>query len=161
MIWSGHTKYGIGIKNLKTSLAAFLSVGISYLLKLEFPFFTAISALFTIESSKVTPLKAGITRMLGSLVGASVGVGLVLIKPGDVILCGLGVMLIIYICDILKWDKAIPIAGVIFMAIMLGKDIKNPLQYSLNRILNTFAGIVIAVAIDYLIPSARKERESA
>ncbi|HEX2946278.1 MAG TPA: aromatic acid exporter family protein [Clostridia bacterium] len=149
------------MKNLKTSLAAFLSVGVSYLLKLEFPFFTAISTIFTIESSKETPLKAGASRMLGSLVGAAIGVGLASIKPGNVVLCGLGMMVIIYICNILKWDKAIPIAGVIFMAIMLGKDIRNPLQYSINRILNTFAGIVVAVAVDYAIPSARRGREPA
>ena len=70
-------------------------------------------------------------------------------------------MVIIYVCNILKWDRAIPIAGVIFMAIMLGKDIRNPLQYSINRILNTLAGIIIAVAVDYLLPYGRDEREPA
>jgi uncharacterized membrane protein YgaE (UPF0421/DUF939 family) len=149
------------MRNVKTSLAAFLSVGISYLLKLEFPFFTAISTIFTIGSPKETPLKAGRIRMLGSLVGACVGVGLALIKPGNVFLCGLGMMVIVYICSILEWDNAIPIAGVIFMAIMLGKDIKNPLQYSVNRILNAFGGIVVAVAVDYAIPSGGKDRNPA
>ncbi len=149
------------MRNVKTSLAAFLSVGISYLLKLEFPFFTAISAIFTIASPKETPLKAGRIRMLGSLAGACIGVGLALIKPGNVFLCGLGMIVIVYILGIFKLDNAIPIAGVIFMAIMLGKDIKNPLQYSVNRILNTFAGIVVAVAVDYAIPSGEKGRDPA
>jgi uncharacterized membrane protein YgaE (UPF0421/DUF939 family) len=94
--------------------------------------------------------------MLGSLVGASVGIALAFIQPGNVILCGLGMMILIYICNIFNWDKAIPIAGVIFMAIMLGMNIKNPLQYSISRILNTFVGISIAVLVDYLIPSGRK-----
>ncbi len=159
-IWSDHTKYGIGMKNIKTSLAVFLSVGISYLLQLEFPFFTAISTIFTIESSRETPMKAGGIRMLGSLVGACVGVVLVLVKPGNVFLCGFGIMVISCICSMLKLDRAIPIAGVIFMAIMLGKDIKDPLQYSINRILNTFAGIVVAVAVDYAVPSGGKDKDS-
>lgn len=104
-----------------------------------------------------TPLYAGIIRMLGSLVGASVGILFVSVQPGNVFLCGLGMLLIIWICNIFKWDKAIPIAGVIFVAIMLGTNISNPLKYSIGRILNTFIGIVIAVIMDYLIPMNKKQ----
>ena len=153
----GNTKFRIGIKDIKTSSAVFFSVLVSDLIHLEYPFFTAIAAIFTIESAKDTPLNAGKIRMSGSIIGALVGVALVYIKPGNAVLCGLGMMIVIYVCSIFNWDKAIAIAGVIFMAIMLNPDIKNPLKYSISRILNTFIGIVIAVLIDYLLPSDIKQ----
>jgi uncharacterized membrane protein YgaE (UPF0421/DUF939 family) len=128
---------------------------------LQLPFFAGIAAVFTIESRKATPIYAGIMRMLGSLAGASVGIVFAFIRPGNAILCGLGMVVIIFICNIFNWDNTIPIAGVIFLAIMLGTNMKNPLQYSINRILSTFTGIAVAVIVDYLIPSGGKTEESS
>lgn len=130
---------------------------VSNLAHLEYPFFTAIATIFTIESANETKLAAGRTRMLGSLVGAAAGTLLFYIKPGNPVLCGLGMIIVIHACNILGWKKAIPIAGVIFSAIMLSSNIDNPLKYSMNRLLNTFVGIAVAVVIDYLIPEKKRQ----
>jgi uncharacterized membrane protein YgaE (UPF0421/DUF939 family) len=151
-------KFKVEVRDIKTSVVVFLSVLVSKLVHLEYPFFTAIAAIFTIESTKDTPLAAGRIRLLGSVVGALVGIGFAFIQPGNAVLCGFGMMVVIYLCSIFNLDKAIPIAGVIFMAIMLSPDMKDPLRYSVSRIANTFIGISIAVIIDYLIPSGRKAK---
>lgn len=140
---------------IKTSAAVFFSILISDLFHLEYPFFTAIAAIFTIENSSDIPIVAGKIRILGSLIGALAGIILVFIKPGNVILCGLGIAVIAYVCALFSLEKAVPIAGVIFLAIMLGSDIEDPFRYSISRILNTIIGITIAVMIDYLIPSKK------
>lgn len=145
------------IRDIKTSTAVFLSVLISKAVNLKYPFFTAIAAIFTIESVKDTPIVAGRIRLSGSFVGAFVGVALAYIGPNSALLCGLGMMAVIYVCHVLNLDKAISIAGVVFMAIMLGTNIKDPLQYSIGRIINTLIGISIAVIVDYLLPSKEKQ----
>lgn len=145
------------IRDIKTSTAVFLSVLISNAVNLEYPFFTAIAAIFTMESVKDTPLNAGRIRILGSIVGALAGIVFVYIQPNNAFLCGIGMMVVITICHIFNLDKAISISGVIFMAIMLGTNIKDPLRYSVSRILNTFVGIGIAVIIDYAMPDKEKQ----
>ncbi len=129
----------------------FLSVLISKVLKLEYPFFTVIAAIFSMENSIASTYKAGLYRLIGTLVGAFVGVIFIYIQPGNALLMAIGTILLIFICNTFKWDRAVPIAGVMFAAIMLSLNNKNPLQYSFSRVLDTFVGIVIAVAVNYLI----------
>jgi uncharacterized membrane protein YgaE (UPF0421/DUF939 family) len=146
-----HTKLKIGKRNIKTAIAVFISVLISKAFKLEYPFFTVIAAIFSMENSIASTYKAGLYRLIGTLVGAFVGVIFIYIQPGNALLMGIGTVLLIFICNTFKWDRAVPIAGVMFAAIMLSLNNKNPLQYSFSRVLDTFAGIVIAVAVNYLI----------
>ncbi len=129
----------------------FLSILISKVLKLEYPFFTVIAAIFTMENALSSSYKAGVYRLIGTLVGAFVGVIFIYIQPGNALLMGIGTLVIIFICNTFKWDRAVPIAGVMFAAIMLNLNNKNPFQYSFSRVLCTFVGIAIAVAVNYLI----------
>lgn len=110
-----------------------------------------IAAIFSMENSVANSYKAGLYRMIGTLAGAFAGVLFVYIQPGNAILMGLGIVVLIFICHTFNWDRAIPIAGVMFSAIMLSLNNKNPIQYSFSRVLDTFTGIVIAVAVNYFI----------
>ena len=141
----------VGKRNIKTSIAVFLTLLISQLLKLEYPFFAVIAAIFSMENTIANTYKAGIYRMLGTLIGALVGTICVLIQPNNAILLGVGTMVVITICNALKWDRAVPIAGVVFAAIMLSLNNKNPFQYSISRVLATLLGIVVAVLVNYLM----------
>lgn len=144
-------KLKIGRRNIKTAIAVFLSVLVSKAFKLEYPFFAVIAAIFSMENSIANSYKVGINRLLGTLVGAFVGVIFVSIQPGNAIYMGIGTMLLIFICNIFKWNKAIPIAGVVFAAIMLSLNNKNPIYYSFGRVVDTLIGIVIAVAVNYIV----------
>jgi uncharacterized membrane protein YgaE (UPF0421/DUF939 family) len=53
-----YTKLRIGKRNIKTAIAVFLSVLISKALKLEYPFFTVIAAIFTMENALSSSYKA-------------------------------------------------------------------------------------------------------
>lgn len=145
------TRLKIGKRSIKTAIAIFLSVLISRIFRLEYPFFTAIAVIFSMENSIASSYKAGLNRLLGTLVGAFVGVIFVSIQPGSAVLSGIGMLVLIFICNVFKWDRAVSIAGVVFMSIMLNLNNKNPLQYSFNRVLDTLIGIMIAVAVNYLI----------
>lgn len=118
---------------------------------MEYPFFAVIAAIFSMENSIANSYRAGLYRIIGTLIGAFVGTIFVSINPGNAFLSGIGIMVLIFICNAFEWDRAVPIAGVVFAAVMLSLNNKNPLQYSLSRVLATFLGIAIAVAVNYLI----------
>ncbi len=103
------------------------------------------------ENSIASSYKAGLYRLIGTIVGAFVGVIFIFIQPGNALLMGVGTLVLIFICNTFNWDRAVPIAGVMFSAIMLSLNNKNPLLYSFSRVIDTFIGIVIAVSVNYII----------
>jgi uncharacterized membrane protein YgaE (UPF0421/DUF939 family) len=141
----------IGMRILKTALAVTICVIISKLLKLEYPFYVAIAAIISMESSITSSYKAGRNRMAGTLVGALTGLLFASIQPGNAILCGLGTIVLIFICERFHWNNSISIAGIVFIAIMVNLNGKSPLLYGASRILDTFIGISVALLINYLV----------
>lgn len=141
----------VGMRNIKTGISVFLCVIVSRLLKLEIPFYACIAAVISMQSSVTSSFHAGRNRMLGTLVGAATGLAFALIDPGNAILSGIGVSIVIFITNYLKWNKSASIGCIVFLAIMTNLNGKTPVNYSLNRILDTFIGISIAVLVNYLI----------
>ncbi|SHH86208.1 FUSC family protein [Clostridium grantii] len=141
----------IGMRNIKTAIAVVLALGISRLMKTEYPFYSAIAAIISMQSSIIESFRVGKNRMLGTIVGAAVGLIFFLISPGNLILSGIGIVVVIYICDSLGWNKAVSIACIVFCVIMTNLSGRNPFFYSISRILDTFIGIIIAVAVNYII----------
>jgi len=139
------------MRNIKTAIAVTLSVFISQLLKLEYPFYAAIAALISMQSSVYETFTVGRNRMFGTFIGAVFGLIGSLIFPNNAILCGIGVILVIYLCVLLKWPKAIIISCVVFLVIMTNMGGRNPWIFSASRLIETFLGIVIAVIINYSI----------
>lgn len=141
----------IGMRNIKTGISVFLCVIVSRLLNLEIPFYAGIAAVISMQSSVTSSFHAGRNRMLGTLVGAATGLVFAIIDPGNAILCGIGVSVVIFVTNSLKWNKSASIGCIVFLAIMTNLNGKAPVNYSLNRILDTFIGISIAVLVNYLI----------
>lgn len=143
---------GIGIRNLKTAIAIFISAILSNLLGFDSPFLASMSALLVMEFSVVDTFRAGKDRILATILGATIAYVLCLLKPGDIILTALGIIIIISVSSMLNWNSSIPTSGIIFLAIMFGvKPDINPLEYSLLSVLQTFLGISIAFAVNFLI----------
>lgn len=141
----------VGMRNIKTGISVFLCVIISRILNLEIPFYAVIAAVISMQSSVTSSFHAGRNRMLGTLVGAATGLAFALIAPGNAILCGIGVSIVIFVTNLLKWNKSATIGCIVFSAIMTNLNGRTPVNYSLNRILDTFVGIGVAVLVNYLI----------
>lgn len=149
----------IGMRNIKTAIAVCLSILISKLLNMEYPFYTAIASIITMQSSVEASFKAGRNRMLGTFIGAVVGFICASISPGSAILSAIGIVMVIYLCNLFGWRESCSIAGVVFCAIMLNLKSGSAFLYSLNRLLDTFVGITIAVIVNYFIMPPKKELE--
>lgn len=141
----------IGMRNLKTALSVLICVALSQFFNREYIFYAAIAAVMAMQSSVSDSFKAGKNRMLGTIMGAFIGLVSAIISPGNAILCGIGVVIIIYICDFLDWEKSVTISCTVFLVIMLNLNGRGPVSYSINRTLDTFLGIIVAVLINYFI----------
>ncbi|MCX7772347.1 MAG: aromatic acid exporter family protein [Clostridia bacterium] len=64
------TKPTLSKRDLKMALAVSLSILTAQAFKLKYPFFTAIAALFSMENTLANSFKAGIFRILGTVIGA-------------------------------------------------------------------------------------------
>ncbi|MGG6314145.1 FUSC family protein [Paenibacillus macerans] len=151
-------KWTIGLRNIKTGLAICLCVIVAALLRLEYPFYAAIATIISMENSVTNSLTAGKHRTMGTFVGAIVGAAFAMIEPGNAYYCAIGVMVVIYICNLLKWNKSVSIGCIVFLAIMLNlQPGESPVFYGINRITDTLIGIAVAIVVNLVVFPPRHE----
>lgn len=141
----------LGMRNIKTALAVFIALTLSYLLKSEYPFFAAIAAVISMETTVANSVTVGINRLKGTLLGAGAGLVMVLFHTESTIITSLGVIAVIYACSTMKWNSSVPIATIVYLSIVISHGTENPLLYSANRIFDTFLGIAVALTVNYLV----------
>jgi len=141
----------IGMRNLKTALSVFLCIVILRLFNIDYPFYACIAAVICMQSSIFDSFTTGKNRMVGTFIGALVGLIFALIEPRNPFLSAIGVMVVIYICNLIGKNKAITIGCVVFLGIMINLIDTTPLVYSTTRLLETFVGIAISVIVNYLV----------
>jgi len=125
-------------KAIRVGIAVSLCMLVSNLLKLKFPFFVLLPAVMPISTFFGETIKFGINRIIGSTIGAIIGVVFATIRSQNTLLVGLGVILIIYICNYLKWDSTTSIACLVFVSIIVGIRGTSAFQYSIHRLIDTF-----------------------
>lgn len=143
----------IGMRNIKTAIAVMLSILAIRILNMESPFYACIAAVITMQNKINVSYETGLHRMIGTLIGAAIGILFSLIWPQNIILTTIGIILIIFMANVVKQKNSINIACIVFLAIMTNVTNLPPLQYSIDRVLETFVGILLAVVVNsYLFP---------
>ncbi|MBI6872160.1 FUSC family protein [Clostridium aciditolerans] len=138
-------------KAIRVGIAASLCMLVSNLLKLKFPFFVLLPAVMPISTFFGETIKFGVNRIIGSSIGALIGVIFITIQEQNIFLIGLGVILIIYVCNYLKWNSTTSIACLVFASIMVGVKGSSAIVYSAHRLLDTFIGIGITTLVNHYI----------
>ncbi|WP_373898159.1 aromatic acid exporter family protein [Haloimpatiens sp. FM7315] len=141
----------IGMRNLKTALSVFLCIVTLHVMKMPYPFYACIAAVICMQSSVFNSFKVGKNRMIGTSIGALIGLILALLSPESSILTGIGIIIVIYLCNLLNKKNSITIGCIVFLAIMTNLKGQDPFKYSTTRLLETFVGIAIAVIVNYLV----------
>lgn len=140
----------MGMRTIKTGIAVVLcTIAGGYLV--ENPFYSATACIISMQDTVKGSMNSGLNRIKGTILGGIIGYLVVLIEPGNAILCGLGVMSTIYACNTLKINKGVVVACVTFLSIHLGITNSNPAQYSFFRVMDTSIGVVIGVFINYIL----------
>lgn len=149
--------YKLGLRTIKTGLAVGLSMYVASLFNLKSPIFTGIAAVMAMQSSVSESFIIGKDRMLGTIVGAFIGLFFSYFLPYNYIFMGLGTVVVIYIHNILGWKKSLSLSAIVFLAIYINTEAAR-LAYATNRVVDTFIGISVSVMINYFIlaPNTRE-----
>lgn len=139
------------MRTIKTALAVSICIIISKLFNVTTAFYACIAAVISMGNTVSYSYKSGLNRMLGTILGACVGLLFSIIKPEDALLAGLGIVIVIYLCNVFKWKQSITIACTVFCVIMTNLNGRAPFEYSVFRVLDTFLGIVVSIVVNYTV----------
>ncbi len=157
----------IGLRTLKTALAVFLCL----LLIPNEPFFACMTAVICLQQTLPHSVQVGVNRALGTIFGGLIGLFFLAIcrfinfhysfafgkRPLIDLMVALGIIMVIYIFNLLKRPTAIPIACIVFLAITTVNAYKAPFYYALNRTFETLLGIFIALLVNKFIVPPQEE----
>lgn len=155
--------HGKELRNaLRTTVAAGLAYAIAEALQLAQPTWAVISAIVVARASRGGAVKSGRDRIIGTLVGAVVGVFLALGRPmgvPDLALIVVGVAILAFAAALNRSFLAAPIA----LVIVLSSDPsgQSSTVTALHRMTEVGLGAVIAILVALVPLSGRRSASSS
>ena len=157
-----HFHFHIGMRNLKTAIAATLCAMIYYPFKRS-PAFACIGAIFGLGGDVETSWHGGGgNRLMGTVIGGFLGMGLFRLyicfypdgSPHGLMFpfVFVGVVLLILISQSFGWPDAVQPGGVVLCIVLFNTPVDTYISYSLNRMFNTAVGVIVALAVNYFFP---------
>jgi len=150
----------IGLRNIKTATAAALCALVYYFLNRS-PAFACIGAIFGMGGNLEQSKLHGGNRFFGTIIGGFIGmlmfrIHLIFYPEGGftwllVPLVFLGTVLLIVCCQKL-WVGGIQPGGVVLCIVLFNTPVDSYISYSLNRILDTGVGVLVALLVNSLFP---------
>ena len=150
----------IGMRNVKTALAAALCALVYYFLD-RGPAFACIGAIFGMGSDMEDSRKNGGNRLFGTLIGGLLGMVLfrlyLFIEPTGkytlwlVPLTFIGTVILIVLCQMF-WVGGVQPGGVVLCILLFNTPVESYVSYALYRILDTTIGVLVAWAVSYVFP---------
>lgn len=154
----------IGMRNIKTALSVIICILILKLLGRHYPFYACIASAICLQDTVKNSYKMGKQRLLGTIVGGIVGIALASLEEAfylttlTPVLTAIGVVLVIYICTVIKKSGSVSISCIVLLAIMTNLRDTTPILYGVNRILDTTIGIVVAIIVNkYIAPNEAED----
>lgn len=138
----------IGMRNIKTAVSVALCIALYELLHRPYPFYACIAAVICMRNTHKDTIKVGKDRMIGTMTGGFIGYIFYRFISYSSIGIGLGISLVIYLLNLMKKQASVAIACIVFIAVMTNLKGQLPHVYALNRVLDTFIGIIIAAIIN-------------
>ena len=165
-----NTHYRPGFRAIKSCVSVFFCLLLSFLLGNEHAMYAAISAIVCTQITYTDTKLTGLRRLVGTALGGAVGF-LVLEYARrlpyyrewlHIFIIPLGMLFLIYLCNVIFQRQAVVICCVVFLSIAVNFDgtILDTAGYAVNRVLSTSSGVIIAMLVDRLLPSA-KDAEGA
>nr|WP_297864185.1 aromatic acid exporter family protein [uncultured Acetatifactor sp.] len=156
---------GLGLRSLKTALAAMLTALLYAFLPDSNPTFACIGAVFGMGADMEESRRSGGNRFFGTIIGGFIGLGLYWLEhlafPEGCYwlrlpLIFLGIVILIALCVLFHWPGGVQPGGVV-LCIILFNTPAHHIDYAIHRMLDTGVGVLIALAVNYLLPRNRLE----
>lgn len=149
----------LGMRTIKTVFAITLTIILAKLLNLKSPFFAGIAAMLAMQTSVSESFEKGKERVYGTVLGGVIALVFSIIAFDNILFISLGILIIIYISNIVGWKKSAQMSMIVFLSIMLNYEEGNRVAYVFNRILDTIIGLAIGTSINYFIVPPKVEGE--
>ena len=141
----------LGLRIVKTGIAATVCVAISRLTPFDHPVVSVIAAVMSMGRSIDLSVRDGKNRMLGALIGSAAGCLFAAVSPGNAGLCGIGTILVLYLCHLFRLDDAGPLSIFTLVAVLFGAPQQSPWLYALACAGNALIGVAVAVAVNLAV----------
>ena len=156
----------IGLRTLKTALAVFLCL----LFFPNEPFFACLTTVFCIQDTVSNSVKIAINRGFGTILGASVGLLFLIVcryftykidtyfisKLLVYLTIAIGIIAVIYLCNIINKAGAINISCIAFLAVTTTHAFGHPVEYAVNRTIETLFGILVGLLVNKFVLPPKK-----
>ena len=143
----------IGLRVIKTGIAVFVGILFGNLVGIEYPFYTVIAVVIVMQPTVIDTWKFGMNRMMGTIAGAILGVVLAVFWPHNPIVGAIGFVILISFMNWINKGESISIGAVVFASVYLSEVLsaQEHILYAGARLFETFLGIIVAVAVNYLV----------
>ncbi|VYU57241.1 FUSC family protein [Clostridium tertium] len=157
----------IGLRTIKTAIAVFSCL----LFFPNEPFFACLTTVFCVQDTVTNSVTIAINRGLGTILGAVIGLLFLIVcrfftyninvfiisKFLVYITISIGIIVVIYICNLIKKPGAINISCIAFLAVTTVHAFGNPIYYATNRIIETLFGILVGLLVNkFILPPKEK-----
>jgi uncharacterized membrane protein YccC len=142
----------------KTALAAVLAYAITTSLALEFGYWAVISTVIVMQVYVADSVEMCLYRFTGTLIGAMLGVLVILVCPKTPLFIGIALFVTIGICSFLtRYKTRYRMAAItVVIVVMTGMQAQDVFIFGLSRVLEICIGILCAFVVSVLIFPKRK-----
>ncbi len=154
---------GLGLRSLKTALAAMVVAVIYAFIPDHDPTFACIGAIFGMGEDMQNSRRSGGNRFFGTIIGGFIGLGLywlehLLFPAGNqwlrIPLVFIGVIVMISMCVLFHWPGGVQPGGVV-LCIILFSTPAHHIDYAIWRMIDTGVGVALALVVNYFLSRER------
>lgn len=146
----------IGLRSIKTAVAVMIGLYLSYIFKLYTPLYTSIACVTSMQSSVYDSVKDVTKRGFTAVFGVTLGYLLSKLTEDpylEILVCGFGVLLILFLLKQFKLNRMASLSCIVFMASYFSKIDK--FQYGINRVIGTIIGMLVGLLVNLIVARPR------
>lgn len=147
-----HSRFHIGLRTIKTVIAVILSMIVvdSYGATGSRLVFAMLGAMAAMQTTFNDSLESCLTQLVGVAFGAVCAILLLLLPLNDLVVCGIGIVLVITLYNAFKISYSPSLPCFIVVMLCTSPDVQ-PIPYALGRIWDSAIGLGIGMLINTLV----------
>jgi len=134
---------------VRAASSAVLAVALAQLLGLPYPIYALVAAVIAIDLSPVRTRELALQRIIGTVLGAAVGVAFSVSVGTNPWTIGTGIFAAMCLCYPLRLHGAEKLTGYVCGIVMLDHA-GAPLLYASHRLLETLLGVGVAILVSFV-----------
>ena len=150
----------IGMRTIKTVLAAMLAALFMKYVMHQTMFFACIGAITAVEKTVSSSVRAPVLRNIGTITGGLVSIAISSFTE-NIALISLGLIPMILVDNALNKKESIVPGAIVYFAVAYLNTMDQAWVYGLNRILGTLIGTGIGLLVNFTICPPKKESISS